>query len=153
MKSWLFGKESNAGKDRGQGEKGKAGDVLAGVYHRLNGHRFGWTPGVGDGQTGLACCSSWGCKESDTSEWLNWTDTLLSTRDGGNGLVIKSCLTVMTPWNVPNQAPLLIGFSRQEYWSGLPFPSPGDRHNKIQPPWRNSKFYEGNRQVNRWLFC
>ena len=40
-------------------------------YHRLNGHGFGWTPGVGDGQGGLVCCGSWGCKESDTTERLN----------------------------------------------------------------------------------
>ena len=42
--------------------------------HQHNGHGFGWTPGVGDGQGGLACCSSWGCKESDMTELLNWTE-------------------------------------------------------------------------------
>ena len=41
-------------------------------------------------------------------------------------LVTKSCLTLVTPWTVARQAPLSMGFSRQEYWSGLPFPSPGD---------------------------
>ena len=45
---------------------------MAGWHHRVNGHEFGWTPGVGDGQGGLACCDSWGCKESDTTERLNW---------------------------------------------------------------------------------
>ena len=45
---------------------------------------------------------------------------------GGGGLVAKSCLTLATPWAVAHQAPLSMGFSRQEYWSGLPFPSPGD---------------------------
>ena len=44
----------------------------------------------------------------------------------GGGLVTRSCPTLATPWTVPYQAPLSIGFSRQEYWSGLPFPSPGD---------------------------
>ena len=44
----------------------------------------------------------------------------------GSGLVTKSCLTLTTPWTVACQAPLSTGFSRQEYWSGLPFPSPGD---------------------------
>ena len=43
-------------------------------HYWLNGHGFGWTPGVGDGQRGLTCCSSWGRKESDTTEWLNWTE-------------------------------------------------------------------------------
>ena len=46
-------------------------DEMAGWHHQLNGHEFGWTPGVGDGQGGLACCDSWGCKESDTTEQLN----------------------------------------------------------------------------------
>ena len=46
---------------------------MAGWHHRLDGHEFEWTPGVGDGQGGLACCNSWGCKESDTTEQLNWT--------------------------------------------------------------------------------
>ena len=50
------------------------------------------------------------------------------------GLVTKSCLTLAAPWTVPRQAPLSVGFSRQEYWSGLPFPSPGDRlHPGIEP--------------------
>ena len=61
-------------------------------YHRLNGHEFEWTPGVGDGQGGLACCGPWGHKESDTTERLNWTDPTLSSchgdleRSQGNGL-------------------------------------------------------------------
>ena len=46
-------------------------DEMAGWHHRLDGHEFGWTPGVGDGQGGLACCNSWGCKESDKTEQLN----------------------------------------------------------------------------------
>ena len=49
-------------------------DEMAGWHHRLDGHDFEWTPGVGDGQGGLACCDSWGHKESDTTEWLNWTE-------------------------------------------------------------------------------
>ena len=49
-------------------------DEMVGWHHRLNGHEFEWTLGVGDGQGGLVCCSSWGCKESDTTEQLNWTE-------------------------------------------------------------------------------
>ena len=45
-----------------------------GWHHQLDGHGFGWTPGVGDGQGGLACCGSWGCKESDMTERLNSTE-------------------------------------------------------------------------------
>ena len=73
-KSWLIGKDPDAGKDWGQEEKGMTEDELVGWHHQLNGHGFGWTLGVGDGQGGLACCDSWGRKESDTTEWLNWTE-------------------------------------------------------------------------------
>ena len=55
----------------GQEEKGTTEDEMAGWYHQLNGHEFEWTPGVGDGQGGLACCDSWGHKESDMTERLN----------------------------------------------------------------------------------
>ena len=72
-KCWLIWKDPDAGKDWGQ-EKGTAEDKMVGWHHQLNGHGFGWTPGVGDGQRGLACCSSWGHKESDMTEWLNWIE-------------------------------------------------------------------------------
>ena len=73
-KSWLLGKDSNVGRDWGQEEKGTTEDEMAGWHHRLDGREFGWTAGVGDGQGGLACCSSWGHKESDMTERLNWTE-------------------------------------------------------------------------------
>ena len=73
-KSWLIGKDSDAGRDWGQEEKGMTEDEMAGWHHWLNGCEFEWTPGVGDGQGGLACCDSWGHKESDTNEQLNWTE-------------------------------------------------------------------------------
>ena len=72
-KSWLIGKDPDAGKDWRR-EKGLTEDEMVGWHHGLNGHGFGWTLGVGDGQGGLACCSPWGCKESDTPEQLNWTE-------------------------------------------------------------------------------
>ena len=72
-KSWLIGKDPDAGRDWGQEEKGVTEDEMAGWHHRLNGHEFEWTPGVCDGQGGLPCCSSWGRKELDTTERLNWT--------------------------------------------------------------------------------
>ena len=74
VKSWLIGKDSEAGRDWGQEEKGTTEDEMAGWHHQLNRHEFGWTLGVGDGQGGLACCDSWGRKESDTTEGLNWTE-------------------------------------------------------------------------------
>ena len=68
VKSWLIGKDPDAGRDWGQEEKGTTEDEMAGWHHWLNGHGFGWTPGVGDGQGGLACCSPWGRKEWDATE-------------------------------------------------------------------------------------
>ena len=76
MKSWLIGKDSDAGRDWGQEEKGTTEDEMAGWHHWLDGHEFGWTLGVGDGQGGLACCDSWSRKESDMTEQLNWTERL-----------------------------------------------------------------------------
>ena len=73
-KSWLTGKDSDAGRDWGQEEKGTTEDQMSGWHHWLYGHEFEWTLGVGDGQGGLACCDSWDCKESDTTERLNWTE-------------------------------------------------------------------------------
>ena len=74
-KSWLTGKDPDAGRDWGQDEKGTAEDEMVGWHHWLNGHEFEWTPGVGDGQGGLVCCGSWGHKELDTTERLNWIET------------------------------------------------------------------------------
>ena len=73
-KSWLTGKDSDAGRDWRQEEKGITEDEMAGWHHWFDGCESVWTPGDGDGQGGLACCSSWGRKESDTTEWLNWTE-------------------------------------------------------------------------------
>ena len=64
----------DAGRDWGQEEKGTTEDKMAGWHHWLDGRESEWTPGVGDGQGGLACCDSWGHKESDMTERLNWTD-------------------------------------------------------------------------------
>ena len=72
LKSWLIGKDSDAGRDWGQEEKGTTEDEMAGWHQRLDGRESGWTPGVGDGQGGLACCDSWVHKESDTTEQLIW---------------------------------------------------------------------------------
>ena len=72
--SWLIGKDSDAGRDWGQEKKRTTEDENAGWHHWLDGSESEWTPGVCDGQEGLACCDSWGHKESDTGEQLNWTE-------------------------------------------------------------------------------
>ena len=75
--SWLIGKDSDAGRDWGQEEKGTTEDEMAGWHHWLDGRESEWTLGVGDGQGGLACCDSWGRKESDMTERLNWLKVIL----------------------------------------------------------------------------
>ena len=67
-------------------DKGTTEDEMAGWHHWLNGHGFGWTLGVGDGQGGLACCGSWGHKELDMTERLNWTDGHLIFDKGGKNI-------------------------------------------------------------------
>ena len=86
-KKWLIGKDPEAGKDWRQEEKGRTEDHMVGWYHWLDGYEFEQALGVGDGQGGLACCSSWGHQELDMTErlnWLNWcaiiNRLLLSTR-------------------------------------------------------------------------
>ena len=75
-KSWLIGKDSDAGRNWGQEEKGTTEDEMAGWHHWLNGRESEWSPGVGDGQGGLVCCNLWGRKESDTTEWQIWSEPL-----------------------------------------------------------------------------
>ena len=81
-KNWLIGKDPDAQKDWRQEEKGTTVDEISGSvdetvawYHWLDGHEFELASGVGDRQGRLACCDSWGCKESDTTEQVNWTDS------------------------------------------------------------------------------
>ena len=78
VKSWLIGEDFDAGRDWGQEEKGTTKDEMAGWHHWPDGRESEWTAGVGDGQGGLACCNSWGRKELDTTERLNWTKLLVS---------------------------------------------------------------------------
>ena len=73
-KSWLIGKDPEARRDWRQEEKGTTEDEMVGWHHWLDGHEFEYTLRVGDGQGSLVCCNSWGLKESDLSEWLNWTE-------------------------------------------------------------------------------
>ena len=83
--SWLIGKDPDAGRDWGQEEKGTTEDEMAGWHHRLDGQEFGWTPGVGDGQGGLACCSSWGRIES--TRLRDWTELI--------GPIVSKCIVLI----------------------------------------------------------
>ena len=79
VKNWLLGNCPDAGEDWRQEKKVMTEDEMVGYHHWLYGHKFEQALGVGDGQGGLVCCSSWGHKESDTTERLNWTDDWFNT--------------------------------------------------------------------------
>ena len=75
-KNWLIWKDPDVGQDWIWEEKGTTEDEMVGWHHRLSGHGFGWTLGLGDGQRSLECCGSWGRKVSDMTERLNWTELI-----------------------------------------------------------------------------
>ena len=93
-KSWLIGKDSDAGRDWGQEEKGMTEDEMDGWHHWLDGRESDWTPGVGDGQGGLAGCNSWGREELDTTERLIWSDKW--------SITFKNCEALMYTCNLHN---------------------------------------------------
>ena len=103
-KSWLIGKDSDGGREWEQEEKGTTEDEMAGWHHWLDGRESEWIPGTGDGQGGLVCCHSWGHKESDTTEWLNWNWTELNLKFPPNCPLLisrpKFCVlgTLSCPW-------------------------------------------------------
>ena len=103
-------------KGLGQEEKGMTEDEMAGWHHRLDWCESEWTPGDGDGQGGLACCNSWGCKESDTTERLNWTELLY------NIVLVLPHINMNWPWV----------YMCSPSWNPLPPPSP-------YPPSRSSQ--------------
>ena len=107
VKSWLTGKDPDTGRDWGQEEKGTTEDEMARWHHRLEGHEFEWTPGVGDGLGGLECCDSWGRKEWDMTEQLNWTEHIL--------LLWKIQSNGYRSWEVPPFA--VCKLEAQENWS------------------------------------
>ena len=74
VKNWLTGKDLDAGKDWRWEEKGMTADEIVRWHHWLSRHELEQALGVGDGQGGLVCCSPWGLKKLDTTEWLNWTE-------------------------------------------------------------------------------
>ena len=94
-KRWLIWKDPDAGKDWGQEEKGMTEEEMVGWHYQLNGHEFESTPGVGDGQGGLVCCSPWGCKESDTTERLKWTEL----NQWQDTILVFLCLIYFTQYN------------------------------------------------------
>ena len=92
LKNWLIWKDPDAGKDWRQEEKGMTEDEMVGWHQwRLNGHEFEYTLGVGDVQGSLACCSTWGRKESDMAELLKWTEQMCQCRV----ITLNQCTTLV----------------------------------------------------------
>ena len=98
-KSWPIWVDPDAGKDWGQEEKGTAEDEMVGWHHWLDGHESEWTPGVGDGQGGLVCCSSWGRQESDVTEQLDWTEVFF---DAVDSFLLFGWITAGMVWRHPS---------------------------------------------------
>ena len=94
VKNWLIGKESDAGKDRGQEEKGTTEDEMARWHHRFDGHEFEQAPGDDEGQGSLACCSPWGCKRV-RHDW--------ATEYTNNPLIPSRGLPSSTAWQAPER--------------------------------------------------
>ena len=99
VENWLIGKDPDSGKDWRQEEKGMTEDEMVGWHHQLDGHEFGQALGVGDGQGSLACCSPWGRKELDTTEWLNWTDSCVCNWHLANPLADSKPLERRRQWH------------------------------------------------------
>ena len=107
-KNWLIWKDPDAGKDWGQEEKGTTEDELVGWHQWLEGHEFEKASGVGDGQGSLVCCSPWGCKELDVTEWLNCTQNS-SAHPLINSFIMKEYFTTciwpsvlgILAWKIP----------------------------------------------------
>ena len=155
-KSWLIGKDSDAGGDWGQEEKGKPEDEMAGWHHWLYGLESEWTPGVGDGQGGLVCCDSWLHKDSDMMEQLNWTELnsklevavaiiliksiQLGLTEGWEWVrwcaqcfyvgskceVAQSCSTLCDPMDCSLPGSSVHGIFQARILEWIAFPSPGD---------------------------
>ena len=94
-KSWLIGKDPDAGRDWGQEEKGTTEDKMAGWHHWLDGCESELTPGVGDGQGDLACCDSWGRKELDFTERLNWIELNWTYHGAAESLIMTPVVLLL----------------------------------------------------------
>ena len=126
VKSWLIGKDPDAYKDWKQEEKGMTEDEMVGWHHRLNGHEFGWDSAVGDGQGGLACCSSWGFKELHMTEWLNWTEL--------KGKSVNKCI-----WGFRSQVTAAISWPKESK-SGHENMTKGYKHDFLGIAVHNAEF-------------
>ena len=123
MNSWLIRKDPDAGKDWRQ-EKVTTEDEIVGWHHWLDGHEFKQAPGAGDGQGSLACCSPWGCKESDMTEWLNWTENISNAHTETLCYIDKWLCLRPLPW-VSQLCPE--EQSQTEQWIVIPRKNPSEK--------------------------
>ena len=106
-KNWLIRKDHDDGQDWRREEKGMTEDEMIGWHHQFAGHELVQAPGIGDGQGSLTCCNPWGRKESDMTEWLNWTEIRLSCMLSH----FTHVWLFVALWTVAFQAPLSMDFS------------------------------------------
>ena len=134
VESWLILKDPGAGKDWRQEEKGTTEDEMVGWHHWLDGHGFGWTLGVGDGQGGLACCSSWVRKELDMTERLNWNELIVSNFSRNRSNVFQSSCTILHSHQQFIRVPVSLHFTSTFLFLIIVIPVdmgvPGDSHGK-----------------------
>ena len=116
VKQWLIGKDPDPGKDWRQEEKGMTEDEMVGWHHRFDGHEFEQALGIGDRQGSLACCSPWGRKESDTTEWLNWTDIQIS-----HMYLWASLVAQMVKHKLLSTIQMSVNNNNKVVWQGLLF--------------------------------
>jgi len=132
-KNWLTGKDPD--ERLKAGGEGLTEDKMVGWHHRLNGHEFEQAPGVGDGQGSLACCSPWGCKESDTTEWPNWTEWFKSNLKDQRGFLGGSAGKESTcDAGDPGLIPGLGRSPRRREWLPTPVFWPGEFRG-LYSPW------------------
>ena len=116
-KNWLIGKDSDAGKDWRQEENGTTEDEMVGWHHWLDGQESEEAPGIGDGQGGLACCIPWGHKESDMTEWVNWSHKFPSLLPSWKDLFARILWTMLLIFPSLSQWAFL--FSLRHFLSSL----------------------------------
>ena len=128
-KTQLIGKDSDAGRDWAQEEKGTTKDEMAGWHHILDGCESEWTQGVGDGQGCLVCCDSWGCKESDTTKRLNWLTPIMKKTHFGGVSSRRSCRSSQNR-SISASSTLLVG-AKTDYCGIEWFASETNRNHSV----------------------
>ena len=130
-KGWLIGKDSDAGRDWRQEEKGTTEDEMPGWHHWLDGHESEWTPGAGDGHGGLACCDSWVAKSrTRLSDWTELNSLIPHFPSRSCICTYLRLIPSFSDLNFPDIREILKNTKTEKLWSfplGLTSPITQDR--------------------------